>query len=302
MINDCSIVVPTYFPGKIIEKLFESFPPVKEVLVLDNSNDNELKDLINQKYKYIKYIPTGDIGLGKTFNKALEEIKTELMFITQPDVVLEKNCIENLLLAKKKYINSALLVPLIFEKNQYSKYDHFDLRLNKNKEITGFKVKNFKSVNPSGDFGVEAVNSTAVLIDKKKINQIGGWDNYFYTYLEDIDLCYRVRKNNFEIIKVKNSIVNHTGFQSHKLSKHDEINKKRIFNFNKSSLYFDYKNKSKFYFYLQLSKNLSKITLKLIVNTILFKRKKIEINFIKLKSYYYFFFLENFGKKNIQIK
>ena len=45
-------------------------------------------------------------------------------------------------------------------------------------------------------------------IDKKKINQIGGWDNYFYTYLEDIDLCYRVRKNNFEIIKVKNSIVN----------------------------------------------------------------------------------------------
>ena len=103
MINDCSIVVPTYFPGKIIEKLFESFPPVKEVLVLDNSNDNELKDLINQKYKYIKYIPTGDIGLGKTFNKALEEIKTELMFITQPDVVLEKNCIENLLLAKKIY-------------------------------------------------------------------------------------------------------------------------------------------------------------------------------------------------------
>ena len=149
---------------------------------------------------------------------------------------------------------------------------------------------------------MEAVNSTAVLIDKKKINQIGGWDNYFYTYLEDIDLCYRVRKNNFEIIKVKNSIVNHTGFQSHKLSKHDEINKKRIFNFNKSSLYFDYKNKSKFYFYLQLSKNLSKITVKLIVNTILFKRKKIQINFIKLKSYYYFFFLENFGKKNIQIK
>tara|TARA_A100001015_G_scaffold227750_1_gene257297 strand:- start:192 stop:506 length:315 start_codon:yes stop_codon:yes gene_type:complete len=102
MRNDCSIVVPTYFPGKIIEKLFKSFPPVKEILVLDNSNDNELKDLIYKKYNYIKYIPTGDIGLGKTFNKALEEIKTELMFITQPDVVLKKNCIENLLLAKKK--------------------------------------------------------------------------------------------------------------------------------------------------------------------------------------------------------
>lgn len=195
-----------------------------------------------------------------------------------------------------------MLVPLIFEKNQYSKYDHFDLRLDKNKKITNFKIKNFKNIQPSGDFGVEAVNSTALLIDKKKIKEIGGWDNYFYTYLEDIDLCYRVRKNNYEIIKVKNSIVNHTGFQSHKDSKHDEINKKRVFNFNKSSLYFDYKNKSKFYFYLKLFKNLSKIILKLIANIIFFKRIKVQINLIKLKSYYYFFFLENFGKKNIQIK
>jgi GT2 family glycosyltransferase len=302
MINDCSVVIPTYFPGKIIEKLFESIPPVKEILVFDNSNDHELEDLIKNKYEHVKYIPTGDIGLGNTFNKALGEIKTNLMFITQPDVIIEKNCIENLILAQKKYIHSALLAPLIFENNQYSKYDHFDLKIDKNKKIKNFKIKNFKSVNPSGDIGVEAINSTSILIDRKKIKQIGGWDNYYYTYLEDVDLCYRVRKNNFEIIKVKNSIVNHTGFQSHKSSKHKEINIKRIFNFSKSSLYFDYKNKSKSFFYLQSFKNFIKIILKLLINIILFKKKKIVINLTKLKSYYYFFFLENFGKRNIQLK
>ena len=90
MINDCSVVIPTYFPGKIIEKLFESIPPVKEILVFDNSNDQELEDLIKIKYKYIRYIPTGDIGLSNTFNRAIEEIKTDLMFITQPDVVIKK--------------------------------------------------------------------------------------------------------------------------------------------------------------------------------------------------------------------
>ena len=207
MINDCSVVIPTYFPGKIIEKLFESIPPVKEILVFDNSNDHELEDLIKNKYEHVKYIPTGDIGLGNTFNKALGEIKTDLMFITQPDVVIEKNCIENLILAKKKYINSALLAPLIFENNQYSKYDHFDLKIDKNKKIKNYKIKNFKNIHPSGDIGVEAINSTSILIDKKKIVQIGGWDNYYYTYLEDVDLCYRVRKSNFEIIKVKKLIL-----------------------------------------------------------------------------------------------
>ena len=302
MINNCSVVIPAYFPGKIIEKLFESVPPVKEILVFDNSNDHELEDLIKNKYEYIKYKPTGDIGLGNTFNKALGEIKTDLMFITQPDVVIEKNCIENLILAKKKYTHAALLAPLIFENNQYSKYDHFDLKIDKNKKIKNFKIKNFKSVYPSGDFGVEAINSTSILIDKKKIKQIGGWDNYYYTYLEDVDLCYRVRKSNFEIIKVKNSRINHTGFQSHKSSKHEEVNIKRIFNFSKSSLYFDYKNKSKLFFYLQSFKNFIKITLKFLINIILQKKKKIIINLTKLKAYYYFFFLENFGKRNIQLK
>ena len=294
MINDCSVVIPTYFPGKIIEKLFESIPPVKEILVFDNSNDHELEDLIKNKYEHVKYIPTGDIGLGNTFNKALGEIKTDLMFITQPDVVIEKNCIENLILAKKKYINSALLAPLIFENNQYSKYDHFDLKIDKNKKIKNFKIKNFKNIHTSGDIGVEAINSTSILIEKKKIKQIGGWDNYYYTYLEDVDLCYRVRKSNFEIIKVKNSRVNHTGFQSHKSSKHEEVNIKRIFNFSKSSLYFDYKNKSKLFFYLQTFKNFIKIILKLLINIILFKKKKNCYQFDKIKIILLFFFLGKF--------
>lgn len=302
MINDCSVIIPTYFPGKIIENLLESIPPVKEILILDNSGDKELEDLIKNNYKKAKYIFTGDIGLSRTFNRALNEINTNLMFITQPDVVLEKNCIENLIIAHKKYKNSALLVPLIFENSQYSKYDHFDLRLDKNKKIKNFKIKNFKKIYPSGDFGVEAVNSTAILIDKKKIKEIGGWDEYYYTYLEDIDLCYKVRKNNFEIIKINNSIVNHVGFQSHKSSKHKEINISRVFNFNKSSVYFDYKNKSKSFFFFKCLKNLSKLFIKLIINIILLRRKKININLIKLKSYYYFFFLENFGKKNIQLQ
>ena len=187
----CSVVIPTLFPVNIIENLFKSIPVVEEILVLDNSNDIELEKLIKQSYIDIKYIPTGDIGLGRTFNKALKITKCELMFITQPDVIIERNCIENLLSAYKKYENVALLSPLLFEDNQYSKYDHYDLKLNKKKEILNLKVKNNKNIFPSGDFGVEAINSTAVLIDKEKIKSVNGWDNYYYTYLEDIDLCLK---------------------------------------------------------------------------------------------------------------
>ena len=291
---ECSIVIPTYFPGKIIEKLLGSLPRVREIYVFDNSNDEELKLLIENKFTNIEYISTGDIGLGKTFNKALNMINSELIFITQPDVQLYKNCIENLILAKKKYKDAAILAPLMFENDKYSIYDHYRFNLDKDKK--GMKIV------PSGDFCVEAINSTAFMLDKRMILEIGGWDDYFYTYLEDIDLCYRLKEKKYGILKIKESKVNHVGFKSHKPSIHNYIDKKRIFNFHKSSLYYNYKHKSKSFFYYYTIKNVLKFCSKLLANIILFRKKKISQNFIKLKSYYYFFLYDKFGKKNIQMK
>ena len=39
MLNDCSIIVPTYHPGEIINNLLNSLPEVKEIIILDNSDD-----------------------------------------------------------------------------------------------------------------------------------------------------------------------------------------------------------------------------------------------------------------------
>ena len=102
MLNDCSIIVPTYHPGEIINDLLNSLPEVKEIIILDNSDDINLKNLIIDRFKNIKYINTGDIGLGKTFNMALEIAKSDNIFITQPDVILRKNCYKKKIYQKMK--------------------------------------------------------------------------------------------------------------------------------------------------------------------------------------------------------
>ena len=79
-------------------------------------------------------------------------------------------------------------------------------------------------------------------------------------------------------------------------------NIKRVFNFSKSSIYFDYKNRSKLFFFSKTFKNFIKTFFKLIISLILVKKKKIKFNLIKIKAYYYFFYLEKFGKINIQMK
>ena len=74
----CSVVIPTYFPGNIIKNLLNTIPDVEEILILDNGNDEELKNLLVQEFNNVTYLNTGDIGLGKTFNKAISIVKTKV--------------------------------------------------------------------------------------------------------------------------------------------------------------------------------------------------------------------------------
>lgn len=59
---------------------------------------------------------------------------------------------------------------------------------------------------------MDAITATAMFIDVEKLRMINGWDNNIFAYYDDIDLCLRFKILGFEIIKIKNSEVNHEGF------------------------------------------------------------------------------------------
>ena len=284
-IDSCSIVIPTYYPGKIINNLFYSLPITKDIIVLDNSDDKELYELIKKKFNFIKYYNLGDVGLSKTFNYALEICKTNNIFITQPDVVLREKCLENLLNAKKKYLSGAIFSPLVFKDNEYYYYDSPPLPLDEN-----FKLKKTKSSYlykdlPTKDIIVEAATSTAILVDKSKIKEVGGWDNFYYTYLEDIDLSLNVRKKGYKIYKIKNAIVDHLPFSSHDKKKHEFINLKRVENFTRSSIYFKKKYSKNMDFLVYYFSSLFKIFFKFLFCCIFFQKNKFLVNKIRLKQF-----------------
>ena len=83
------------------------------------------------------------------------------------------------------------------------------LNIQNKKKNFCIKRKKQASQLPSGDFCVDAVNATTMLIKVDALNKIGGWDNNIYVYLEDIDICLRLTLNGFNIIKISNAIVDH---------------------------------------------------------------------------------------------
>ena len=282
--SNLSIIIPTFYPGTIINNCLDTLPKSADIIIVDNGNDIELEKIIKNKDFKIRHFKIGDVGLPKSFNYGLKKSKNENILITQPDVSFYDKTISNLIEASKKYSNIGLLAPLIYENKKYSQFDCMELKLNKLEEIQNHKkIKNF-NFEPSGDFCVEAVNATAMLLKKSILEKIGGWDENIYTYLEDIDLCLRLRKNNFNILKVYNAKVDHVGFGSHKKENSVKADVSRNWHFCWSSLYFRDKYFSKNEFTIYFVKNFLKYSFKILINFFLLRKKKLLRNFYRLKA------------------
>jgi len=287
-----TIIIPTFYPGKIIKKCLASLPPVSEIIIIDNGEDLELEKIIKLHKLKIKHFKVGDIGLSKSFNIALAKSKNENILITQPDVYFEKNSIINLIKAQKKYMKVGIFSPLLFEKKKYSQYDYLDLGLSKSGNLKNTKKNKKINILPSGDICVEAVNATAMLIKKSIIKKINGWDENIYTYHEDVDLCLRLRRKNYSIIKVKDSIAHHIGFGSNKKKNKSKAEMSRNWHYCWSSLYFKDKYSLKFNFIFFYIKNLVKYFLKTILNLLLLRNKKFILNLMRLRACLNYLFIK----------
>lgn len=298
--SNLTIVIPTFYPGSVINNCINSLPNSSEIIIIDNSKNDEVSDLIRGNSHNIKYFKIGDVGLPKSFNFALEKAKNEYILITQPDVTFGKDTIQKLIEATGRYKNFGLLAPIIYENNQYSPFNSLDLPLGKNGELVeSKKTKKVKNIIPSGDFCVEAVSATAMLLKKSILKKIGGWDENIYTYLEDLDLCIKLRRNKYQLIKIKSSMVDHIGFGSHKNENVIKSELSRNWHFVWSSLYFRQKYSSNKNFIKFLIQNFIKYSLKTFFFAMIFKKKKTILNFMRLRACLNYIFIK---KSNFRIK
>jgi GT2 family glycosyltransferase len=279
-----SIAIATFYPGNIINKCLASLPDNKEILIIDNGDDKKLQDDLSKiNNKNLHYYNIGDVGISKSLNYAISKSSNNYVFITQPDVIISSQSIENLIKASEKYDKVGIASPLTFDEKNYSKYDYYDLKISKSGKVLNNK-KNFLIKKPEGNICVEAINSTALLIKKDVIEKIGKWDENIYTYLEDIDMCLRLRLAGYQIIKVSDAKAYHIGFASHEKKNHKKHDILRNWHFCWSSIYFKNKHATTISFFIFYIKIFSKSLFKSIIYSILFNKKKSEINLIKLRA------------------
>ena len=169
-----------------------------------------------------------NLGFGGGNNRILKMSKTKYVFLLSPDTILKKNCEHELIKQIKKIKNFSLIAPLAKENN----YGFFEEK---------------KTITRKNLFEVDYVKGFAMLFNLKKIAKINMFDENIFLYLEEIDLCKRLRKKNHKIFICKNAKIKHIGAKSSNLG--FEYEKCRNWHWMWSSFYFYKKTPICFYNY-----------------------------------------------------
>ena len=262
---------------EVIEKCLSKINEYK-VIIIDNANDQSLKDKIIKNFKIYKYfLNKKNIGFSKAANQGISECDTEYLLILQADCLITYSDIEQLMLAKEKYKDCFLTSPTIYDHAGELTYNGGPLNENSPNEI----IKN------SGDVCVDSVLTTAILFKVKDIINIGLLDEEFFLYFLDIDLCKRIKNIKKSIIQVYNSKAIH---ETGNLKVKNRFKKIffRNFYFDYEELYYLYKNNLHQQKYNIVKKKIPKFIFKFFINLLIIRFDKSIYYLSKLLAFYKF--------------
>ncbi|WP_394371160.1 glycosyltransferase family 2 protein [Chryseobacterium tagetis] len=193
-----------------------------EVIVIDNaSTDSSWEDLIPE-FPEVHFIASSvNEGFAKANNKAVKAAKGEYLLILNPDTEMEGNDIQDMLgFTDSKENFGCLGVRMHDAKGNFlpeSKRSVPDMFNSFEKLFTNFKNNDSKSYyrNDISEFEnaeVEVITGAFCLIKKEVYEKIGGFDESYFMYGEDIDLCYTLLNNGYKNYYYgKASILHHKG-------------------------------------------------------------------------------------------
>lgn len=193
-----------------------------EVTVIDNkSTDSSWGDLIPEFPKVHFIASEKNEGFAKANNRAIETAAGEYLLILNPDTELEGFYLNEILNFADSKTNFGCLGVRMHDANgnflPESKRSVPDMINSFEKLFTNFKKKNSKSYyrNDVDEYGVaevEVITGAFFLVKKEVYEKVGGLDERYFMYGEDIDLCYTLLNNNYKNYYYgKASILHHKG-------------------------------------------------------------------------------------------
>lgn len=211
---DISIVVVNYNVKEHLANLLNSIRQARkglklEVIVIDNASTDGSKEYITHNFPEVRYIWNEEnVGFGKANNQGIQLATGDYTLLLNPDTLLE----EDTLITMKRYMDQnpetgAAGCKILNPDGTYS----YDGRRSIPTLLSSFwKITGLTALFPKSKvFGqyylgwldedeyarVPVISGAFMFCRTKVIKELGGFDERYFMYFEDTDLCFRITQN-----------------------------------------------------------------------------------------------------------
>ncbi len=238
---DLSIIIVNYNVKEFLQNLIHSIEKAtlnitKEIIVVDNASDDGSNEFIKNNFPQIKLIANNkNLGFGKANNLGLKETLGKFILLINPDTIVAEDTLEKMIEFFRKNPEAGLAGCKILNPDgtlQLACRRSFPGPWTSLTKVTGlsslfpqskiFARYNLTYLDENQSYEVDAISGSFMMMRREVYEKVGGFDEQFFMYGEDLDICYRIQKAGFKVFYVHTTQIIHYKGESTKRSSLDE--------------------------------------------------------------------------------
>jgi GT2 family glycosyltransferase len=238
---DLSIIIVNYNVKEFLQNLLHSLNKAvsnlrHEVVVIDNASDDGSVEFIHEKFPQIKLISNQtNLGFSKANNIALKISSGKFILLINPDTLVREDTITKMIEFLNNHPDAGLVGCKILNPDgslQLACRRSFPGPWTSFCKVTGlstlfpksklFAKYNLTYLDENSTHEVDAISGSFMMMKREVYEKVGGFDEQFFMYGEDLDLCYRIQKNGYKVYYYPGTQIIHYKGESTKRSSLDE--------------------------------------------------------------------------------
>ncbi|MBN1486627.1 MAG: glycosyltransferase family 2 protein [Anaerolineae bacterium] len=195
--------------------------PGLEIIVVDNASNDGSQQMVQEEFPQVRLIASAEnLGFTKGNNQGIAEANGEFVLLLNPDTEVLGDALHQMVEYLETHPGTGMLGPQLrnpdntvqSSKRRYPTLPVLFLESTWLQKITPKKLLSRYYAEDLPDDKINAVDwikGAAMLTRRQVIEQIGGMDEGFFMYSEELDWCHRIKDAGWQVIYMPQAQIKH---------------------------------------------------------------------------------------------
>jgi hypothetical protein len=232
---DVSVIIINWNTSEDLEVCIASFLEISddlktEIIVVDNASEDRSVSMVQSKFPQVNLIAnSNNLGFAAAVNQGIYKSKGTFLLILNSDIIAKNGVLKTLIEILKSLPDVGAVAPHLVnldgttQTGYFRKYPSifqiifYYTFLSKYTERNPKLLKKFMEDIPDKQYSeieVPQIPGGCMLVSRDVINKVGLMDENYFLFFEDVDWCYRMRMNNYRLLKINTVSMVHLGGRS----------------------------------------------------------------------------------------